>query len=103
MTSELQNLIDENQNYHWFGTTPYDWHVHNDLFKLMDMLNRLANSTGGKMEKIPYWVFKIPHPISKHYKINYGAPLDVDAELIANGDFAIPHNIKKTRKKGSKR
>ena len=89
----------KNQEHHWFGSTPYDWHVHNDLFKCFDMLNRLANSTGGKMETIPYWLFKIPYDISKHYKINYGAPQDVDAELITQGDFDIKKNLKKTRGK----
>ena len=89
----------KNQEHHWFGSTPYDWHVHNDLFKCFDMLNRLANSTGGKMETIPYWLFKIPYDISKNYKINYGAPQDVDAELITQGDFDIKKNSKKARRK----
>ena len=89
----------KNQEHHWFGSTPYDWHVHNDLFKCFDTLNRLANSVGGKMETIPYQIFKIPYDISKTYTINYCVPQGVDAELITQGDFDIKKNLKKTRGK----
>mgnify|MGYP003662008879 FL=1 len=87
------------QDHHWYGCTPFDWHVDNDLFKCVDMLNKLANSVGGKMETIPYQIYKIPHDISKHYNINYCAPQGVDAERIANGDFVIKKNSKKPRRK----
>jgi len=87
------------QEHHFYGSTPYDWYRDNDLFKCVDRLNRLANSTGGKMETIPYQIYKIPYDISKRFKINYCAPQGVDAEMIANGDFDIKKNSKKTRRK----
>ena len=89
----------KNQEHHWFGSTPYDWHVHNDLFQCFDTINRLANSVGGKVETIPYQIFKIPYDISKTYTINYCVPQGVDAELITQGDFDIKKNSKKARRK----